>query len=293
MARINIEDSLFKDKRYQKLLIKVGCEYKALGLIVAGWNLAQKHWLKHGHIPKKAWPDDLDLLIEVKLAERSSEGNVYIKGSKDAFKWLEQRSIAGKSKSKTKLTKAAQNLKKAERGSNGSQRGANGTEPLTLSPSLSPSPSLSLTLTQTQNSKKLGLQKTESNRSLWEAYRDAYFLRYGVEPVRNAKVNKIISQLRDRLGKEAEDVVRFYLNHHKSFYVSKLHDISFCLSDAESLRTQWAKGVVVTEKKVKDLTAKLDQQEEFHDRIREAREYDKKQSDLTDQEQYLLEKGEL
>ena len=82
MARINIEDSLFKDRRFLKLLTKLGCEYKALGMISSAWILAQENWLKYKCIPEKAWPKDLDILIEVELAERIEGGDVYVKGSR-------------------------------------------------------------------------------------------------------------------------------------------------------------------------------------------------------------------
>lgn len=96
MARINIEESLYRDTRWLRLVAKVGCEYKALGMITTAWTLAQRHWLAKGMVPEKVWPKDLDLLIEFELANRI-EGGVYVKGSKTAFKWLEQRSAAGRS----------------------------------------------------------------------------------------------------------------------------------------------------------------------------------------------------
>ncbi len=100
------------------------------------------------------------------------------------------------------------------------------------------------------------------NSEIWKSYCDAYFDRYSTEPVRNAKINGQIAQLAKRLGSEAPDVVRFYVGHNKSFYVSKLHEIGICLSDAESLRTQWATGNKVTSKQASqaDDTATLDSQ---------------------------------
>jgi hypothetical protein len=82
--------------------------------------------------------------------------------------------------------------------------------------------------------------------SIWDSYSRAYFSRYKTEPVRNAKVNAQIKQLAKRLGKEAIDVVEFYVRHPKAFYVAKCHDIGLCVSDAEALRTQWARGSAIT-----------------------------------------------
>jgi 5-methylcytosine-specific restriction endonuclease McrA len=89
------------------------------------------------------------------------------------------------------------------------------------------------------------------NGQIWAAYREEYSNRYKVEPIRNPKVNSQIDQLAKRLGQDAPHVVRFFVNHPKTFYVSKLHEIGVCLSDAESLRTQWARGRAVTNSELK------------------------------------------
>lgn len=100
-----------------------------------------------------------------------------------------------------------------------------------------------------------GSSQTAANKEIWEAYRSAYLTKYKVEPVRNASVNSKISQLAKRLGAEAVSVVEFYVRHPKSFYVEKMHDIGLCLSDAEALRTQWAKGRAITRTDIKNYEA--------------------------------------
>ena len=146
MARINIEDHLFKDSRWNKLLIKTQCEYKALGLVTTAWIIAQEHWLDHKGVPAKAWPKELNILIETEFATRKADDSVYVKGSRKAFAWLEQRSEAGKkggqSKSVKKLDAAAKNLKsnKTDNGPkrelNGPKREDDGPKPLSLTLSL-------------------------------------------------------------------------------------------------------------------------------------------------------------
>jgi len=89
------------------------------------------------------------------------------------------------------------------------------------------------------------------NSKIWEAYRSEYLEVYQVEPVRNTKVNSVIKQIGERLGAEAPEVVRFFVNHPKSFYVQKLHDIGLCLAEAEAVRTQWARGKAITEADVR------------------------------------------
>lgn len=80
---------------------------------------------------------------------------------------------------------------------------------------------------------------------IWDAYSKAYGDLYGKPPVRNAKVNSVISSLHKRLGDEAVEVVKFYLTHKKRYYVEKCHDIAACLQDAEALHTQWVRGRAV------------------------------------------------
>lgn len=101
----------------------------------------------------------------------------------------------------------------------------------------------------------------ELNRQIWEAYRDEYSFRYHVDPVRNASVNSKISQIAKRLGTEAVDVVRFFVQHPKAFYVGKLHDIGLCLADAEALRTQWANGKAITNSDIRNYEQNHDRQE--------------------------------
>jgi hypothetical protein len=78
------------------------------------------------------------------------------------------------------------------------------------------------------------------NSQIWQAYAQAYSERYGVEPLRNAKINGQIAQIGKQLGAEAPAVAAFYVSHPSAFYVRSSHDIGLLLRDAPGLRTQWA-----------------------------------------------------
>lgn len=91
----------------------------------------------------------------------------------------------------------------------------------------------------------------KENLEVWEAYRSAYFQRYKKDPVRNASVNKQVAELVKRLGADAVEVVRFYLEHNKGYYVERCHPISGCLTDAEALHTQWVRGKAITRNDVR------------------------------------------
>lgn len=101
--------------------------------------------------------------------------------------------------------------------------------------------------------RRLNPAEQSLNAEIWKAYSAAYAGRYGVEPVRNAAVNAKVSQLRSRLGRDAVEVVKFFLSSSNSFYARSLHAIGLCLKDAESLHTQWVKGRAITEADVKNL----------------------------------------
>lgn len=91
-----------------------------------------------------------------------------------------------------------------------------------------------------------------ANKRVWEAYREAYFARYQVEPIRNAKVNSNIAQFTARVGAdEAPEIAAFFVRHNDSFYVKSMHAFGLCLRDAEALRTQWLKGRAITQADVR------------------------------------------
>lgn len=84
-------------------------------------------------------------------------------------------------------------------------------------------------------------------RAVWQAYREAYAMRYGAEPVRNAKVNAQVVRLLDLLpADEAPGVARHFVGSAAAFYVAKGHDFGLLVADAGKLRTEWATGTVIT-----------------------------------------------
>lgn len=108
MARINIEDSIFKDPRFINYCIKKGDQNLALGCLVNFWIIAQKFFLSHGEIPNeefiKYYLDET--IIMVGLAERTQTG-VKAKGQNKEFAWLASKKKAGSAGGK----KSAENRK--------------------------------------------------------------------------------------------------------------------------------------------------------------------------------------
>lgn len=82
----------------------------------------------------------------------------------------------------------------------------------------------------------------------WASYSLAYEQRYGVKPVRNQVVNANVKTLVKRLGfEEAPLVAAWYVaSVNEAFVVKTSHGVGVLVNQAESFRTQWARGQAVT-----------------------------------------------
>lgn len=84
-------------------------------------------------------------------------------------------------------------------------------------------------------------------RNTWEAYAAGYEARYNTLPVRNEKTNRNIVDLVKRLGGEAPEVTRFFVERvNEAFVVKRCHAIGDLLVQCEAFRTQWAAGIAMT-----------------------------------------------
>lgn len=115
MARLNIEDSLYRDNRFTELCIKFGSKRTALGALVEAWSLAQDYVTidnPKGLILIDDWKKQriADEIIDVGLAIIDSD-MVYILGAEKQFAWLVAAQIKGKkggiSKAKKLLAEAS------------------------------------------------------------------------------------------------------------------------------------------------------------------------------------------
>ena len=278
MARINIEDSIFKDVRFNDLCIKTQSIDAALGGLVRAWSLAQTWYLSDDRmIPVSEWKKQRinDQIIEVGLAEIIGD-KIKVDGSDEQFSWLIHRQQAGKKGGLSKSEKASNAIKQETTmtGDNESKRevaGASGSKPLTLSHTLnsdSNSNNELNTLPEPKTKKLKNPQDAEHNKQIWDAYFNAYRLRYGIEAVRNATVNAQVSNLRKKLGvDDATKVVEFYLRHNDSFYLKNTHSFGLCLRDGETLRTQMLKGKAITGRDVRSFENQLGMHE-MHEEIK-------------------------
>lgn len=109
--------------------------------------------------------------------------------------------------------------------------------------------SLSSAAEKSAPTKKVDSEKElqEACKETWKFYTDAFFNRYGTEPVRNAKVNGQIKQFVKRIGyAESPLVAASFVSNNTQYYVSRGHSVDCLLADAEKIRTEWATGNVMT-----------------------------------------------
>lgn len=86
-------------------------------------------------------------------------------------------------------------------------------------------------------------QEKPKTADVWEAYSSAYTARYGVEPLRNAKVNGVLANLLKRIPTdEAPAIARFFVGSEDKLYVNSGHSVDLLLRDAEKLRTATLTG---------------------------------------------------
>lgn len=90
-------------------------------------------------------------------------------------------------------------------------------------------------------------KKEPESAETWRAYSNAYFDKYGTEPVRNATTNSLMAGFVKRIGvDESPHVARFYLSHNNAYYIRQMHDLKAMVADAEKLRTEWATNTQMT-----------------------------------------------
>lgn len=116
-------------------------------------------------------------------------------------------------------------------------------------------------------------EKTSRTAETWASYSSAFVERYAVAPVRNAKVNAQIAQFVERIGaEEAPAVAAFYVTINNAFYVQKGHSVDILLKDAESIRTQWARGRPITRTEADQADKRGARSQAFAPLIEEAKE---------------------
>lgn len=222
MARLNIEDSIYKDPRFIDYCIVCGNKDMALGSLVRLWTTAQKFYLKHGEIPNeeflKAGLDEN--LVKCNLAERSSTG-VRAKGQNEQFAWLKQTSEAGKKSAEKRGNAQPKKPRTGVREKvNGRSTNVNGSSTSSLStPSslLSTPNSLISTMYENKNFHR------EKIASFCRAWRYKYNAQYEFLP---KELGIMKSQFKDTTLENFERLVDAYFQMNNAKFVSKRHSFT-------------------------------------------------------------------
>ncbi|MEJ5328488.1 MAG: hypothetical protein WHU54_09630 [Candidatus Bathyarchaeia archaeon] len=97
-----------------------------------------------------------------------------------------------------------------------------------------------------RKSSRTGSQKktrpVENAAELWDAWSNAYRHRYGVEYPRNAKVNAQLKSIKDRIGQNAADVIKFYLMSNDAWLLKTKHDLGSLAKNPETWLVRWQAG---------------------------------------------------
>lgn len=258
MARINIEDSLYLDIRFQTLSEKVGGTTMAIGAVVQTFILAQKYW-RAGEMPIpteifKLLPFGEDIL-SCGLAEYVNEKEaVYVKGSREQFAWLMQKISAGRAggvKSGISRNHSEKNEALLKRSSSGSKR----REPSSsysysntknIEPSEQSSSDSNSLVEDLGSKKKTGrreprppAEKTPGAKML-DVYAAEIKKRYaGKEITRDAKVNTLFADMAEKLKDDAAGVVEYYVRSNDPFWSECAHSVGLLKSQLDTVHIKY------------------------------------------------------
>lgn len=95
-------------------------------------------------------------------------------------------------------------------------------------------------------------QANPENISTWNAYKQAYFAKYGVEPLRNAKVNGQVASLVKSVGGDIAPVLAaYYVSHNNSWFTQKRHDFGVLLANYQQVYTDMMRNEQMTTQKAR------------------------------------------
>lgn len=216
-------------------------------------------------------PDDDRVLMQITRMSPDAWGNA--RSILQAFfeqcsgKWTHKRiememakAVAGREVAKARASAAAStrwaNRDAQSNASSNATSNARSNAQAMLDECPSPSPSPSPTTSKSSSPSPRSSERTDLHRQIWCAYEAAYADRYGVPPVRNARVYGQVAQFAKRVSaEEAAAVATYYVGHNDQYYVKTGHPIGALLRDAEKLRTEWATGRRITTTRARQMDA--------------------------------------
>lgn len=238
--RINIEDKLYLDPRFKALTRKLGCEYKAIGMLVCFWRLALTHWSNNKSlISENSFRlSGLDeVLFEVEFAVRTSDG-IYAKGSEKNFEWFlklkASNSRAGKKSAEARKKKFGSAVPK-----NARNNIIDLTEHRPNTPPNETERSLSYSLSLSKKEKKEELKESPNGDIpvFISVYVKAFKSRYGdTRPDLGGKVRGQIKNLIKDVGlNRACDLIQVFLQMEDPWFITKCHDFTTFMTNVQKI----------------------------------------------------------
>jgi hypothetical protein len=88
----------------------------------------------------------------------------------------------------------------------------------------------------------------------WQAYSEAFRGKFGVDPIRNARVMGQMKHFIDRVGQaDAPNILRFYLQQHDRWTVQNGHTVAVALQQAEKLAAGYRGAKMITEGEAREI----------------------------------------
>jgi hypothetical protein len=266
LARINIENSLFTDKRWTRLVIKLGCEEKAMGALIFAFLTAQKFWFpSRQRIPRKVWEQQglCDEIIKCGLADENADREIYVHGSEEQFEWLFKNSVGGKKSAQVRKEKygSAQPkpkkiTKKLEVPSKSSEPEPKSSEALTLSLTPTLSHSLSNTGEETPASHGVEVADKKANRTkaFIAAYCTAFENTYKAKPRLQGRDFGVAKRLAELLNEEtAAQVIKTYFSMRDAWFLTKSHDLPTLEGNLNKVMIALQTGNALTREQIKNI----------------------------------------
>lgn len=256
MARINIEDAIFKDIRFDELKIKLGNMETALGAMVRAWSLAQKFFLNaetNRLIPIAEWKKQKinPAVLESGLAEQRGEF-IYVCGSNEQFSWLLQCQTAGKKGGRPPNAIKQKKGKPLGLPPKGSERVSN---PLTLTPSLS------LTLTPSPSEEVIKNLKNDFNQVLPDSpkaneviglYYSLWKEKYGSKPPLTGKHFSLIKAIVKTNGiARTSELLKSYFEMPDAWFIKRRHDVESFNANLNQIAHFGDTGTIITNQQVR------------------------------------------
>jgi hypothetical protein len=259
VARINIEDSLYRDGRFLNLVAKLGNVDTAIGAVVRAFTVAQKFWVPDKRpIPSVQFKRENlpEALLEVGLCELRDDGaSVYVCGSESQFAWLFQRVEAGR-KNKGKKRERKETTVKRKR-----------TEGERVETSYSPSFSPSVSNSDSGSNSERVMYSVQGEADapppptppeirspigfFVANYVNAYQLRYGAKarPALGGKTQGQIKRfLQETPLERACQLIQTYLAMSDQWFITKAHDFGTFIENQSKVGLALDTGKTTTRK---------------------------------------------